>query len=129
MAVSGQGLEFAWYRYTDNGGGHWAMRVDNAWGTAAANGFAAYNAADNVWPKSKRYRRRAVIGVDSTTGRKTTMPVGSSSATVYALGQTFNRYVRGLQTAVTFTVVKLIGENKPASNPMVIHPTEYSEAS
>ena len=129
MAVNGQGLDFQWFRYTDNAGNHWSMRVDNAWGTTAASGFAAYNAADPVWPRSKRYRARAVIGVDTVSGRKTEVKIGAGNATAYAAGQTFTRYVRGLQTAVTFTVTKLIGENKPASNPKINSYPEYSEAS
>jgi len=128
MAVSGKGLDFQWYRYTDNGGNHWAMRVDAAWGVASASGFASYNSADPVWPRSKRYRSRAVILVDATTGRKTTLKIGSATATAYAKGQTVTRYVRGLQDAVTFTVTKLVGENQPSSNPLINSFPEYSEA-
>lgn len=128
MAVSGQGLDFAWFRYTDNGGGHWSMRVDNAWGTAVASGFAAFNSADPVWPRARRYRSRSVIGTDSATGRRTQLKVGAASATVFAKGQTFTRYVRGLEDAITFTVTKLIGEAQPSSNPKINSFPEYSAA-
>ena len=127
MAVSGQGLNFQWFRYTDDGGAHWSMRVDNAWGTAGANGFAAFNAADPVFGRDDRFRRRrAVIAQDLASTRVTRMPVGSKTATVYAKGQTFTRYVRGLEDAVTFTVIKLVGEKLGGPKAITSLP-EYSE--
>jgi len=127
MTHTGAGLDFQWFRYTDNGGNHWAQRIDTAWGSNVASGFAAFVAADPVWPRTRRYVSRAVIGVDTVSGRKTAVHVGSAAATVYAKGTTFTRFVRGLQTAVTFTVTKLIGERQPASNPKINSFPEYVE--
>ena len=125
--ATGQGLDYQWFRYTDSGGRTWSMRVDTLWGTQAASGFAAFNGADTVWPKTRRFRPRAVIGIDPVSGRKTEIKVGSATASVYTKGATFTRFVRGLQTAVTFTVSKLVGENQPSSNPKINSFPEYTE--
>lgn len=130
MAVAGQGLDFAWFRYSDAAtpANHWAMRVDTAWGSNAASGFAAFNAADPVWPRTRKYRARAVILTDSASGRRTELKVGAQGATVYAKGQQVTRYVRGLEDAITFTVTALVGEKQPNSNPKINSFPEYSAA-
>lgn len=128
MAVTGAGIDFQWFRYTDaaSPANHWAVRVDKAWGTNVASGFSAFVATDPVWPRTRRYRERGVIGVDPISTRKTTLKVGSPTATVYAKGQTFTRFVRGLEDPITFTVTKLIPEVQPASNPNINNPPEYT---
>lgn len=128
MTVTGKGLDFQWYRYTDNGGGHWSMRVDAQWGAAAASGFATFNSADPVWPKTRKYRARAIILQDTATGRKTELKIGSATATAYAKGQTVTRFVRGLETAITFTVVQLVGERQPGGNALINSFPEYTAA-
>lgn len=128
MAVSGQGLDFAWFRYTDNSqpANHWAMRVDTLWGNAANSGFSPFVAVDPVWPRTRRYVARAVIAVDPISGRKTELKIGSPTATAYQKGQVITRFVRGLEDAISFTVVKLVAEKQPASNPKINSFPEYS---
>jgi hypothetical protein len=111
-----------WYTYTSPNDGAQNMLVSKWIGTNIAFGFGTFVAAQAAFIHSKRHQPLSVIAQDITTSkRKIKVPVGSNAATVYALGQTFTWLPRGSATSVTMTVIKLIGEKRPAASSTSSH--------
>ncbi len=111
--ATGNAVDFEWFRYTDEGGGHWAVKTDKDWGALAAAGFSAFNAADPVFPKTGRYRVRRVQLQDPVSTRITRRPIGAAAATVGVAGATVDVVVKGATGVVTLTSQGIIGERKP----------------
>lgn len=110
---TGHGTNFEYFRYVDGAAANWSMRCDKAWGGLAASGFAAFNAADPLWPKSKRYRARQVLLQEATSTRVTRRPCGSSAATILTPGATVTTYARGSAGLETLVSLGQIAERKP----------------
>jgi len=92
-----------WYRYTDNKGGHWSMKVQKAWGDSGDSGFAAYNVADPVFPMTVgRNRPRAIICQHAASLRTTKVRVGSATATAWTTAYTFVSSAKGIAGAVNY---------------------------
>jgi hypothetical protein len=78
-----------YFRYTDNQGGHWAVKVDRNWGAGADNGFVAYGGggpafgSDPILERHGRFRPRTAVYFNQTT--KTTNRRVFGSATAAAL--------------------------------------------
>lgn len=113
--ATAQELNMGWFRYTADDGTFRAVKTDALWGAAAASGLTTFNTADAPFPsKSKRYSPRRMLFQSSATGRTTSLISGTTAASAWATaGATVTRYVRGLQTAITFTKFRNIGERIP----------------
>ena len=112
MAV-GNAVDFAWFRYTDDIGGHWSVKTDKDWGALAAAGFAAFNNADPAFPKTGRYRVRRVQLQDPVSTRITRRPIGSTGATIAVDGATVDVVVKRATGVVTLTSQGVIPERRP----------------
>jgi hypothetical protein len=106
-----------WFRYTDNAGGHWSMKVQKSWGESADSGFAAFNVADPVFPMhDSRNRPRAILCQNQNgilgagpTFRTTKVRVGSSAATAWTTDYTFVSSAKGIAGPVDY---KRIGQQE-----------------
>jgi len=121
MAV-GEAVDFKWYRYTDDNGDFWAVKVDKTWGDDADSGLAARNAADPVWPRSKNYRLRKAIMEDSVSSRVTTRVLGTAAAAGGVAGFTQLTKVRGSAGDLTLTTIGLQPEKRPKSHAIISKP-------
>jgi hypothetical protein len=108
-----------WYRYTDNHGNFWAMKVQANWGNNSDSGFLAYGTGgrsygdDPVFPlNSGRNRPRAIVcSLVASTGqttvgyRKTRVRVGAPDAAAWTTaGYTFVSSAKGIAGAVNYQV-------------------------
>lgn len=111
--IAAKQTRYKWYRYTDDSGGHFAVKEETTWGDNADSGLAAFNAADPVWRKGGRWSPRSITLQDATTGRTITRTVGTVTATAWTTaGYTLDVNVIGLEDAVTYTKLKNKGESK-----------------
>ncbi len=108
---------FKWYRYVDDSGRNWGIRVDSIWGDNVNSGLAAFNVADPPFgPQSRRHRPRVATYTDPTTFRTTECIVGTQAA-LAALPATLAVIVPGETAAVTYNLTGTRGEKlqKPAT--------------
>lgn len=77
--MAANGRNFKLYRYTDDDGNNWSLRVETTVGADANYGFGAYNAADKMFIRSPRNQPRHVVLMDPDTGRTVTRPVGAKT--------------------------------------------------
>ncbi len=122
MAGTGNAIDFEWFRYTDDNGGHWAVKTDKDWGGAAASGLAAFNAADLPFPKTGRYRVRRVQLIDMVSTRITRRPLGTVAATAGVRGATVVTVARGNVGSYTLTSQGIIGERIPKTGAITSKP-------
>lgn len=119
---TGNAIDFVYRRYTANDGSFWSVKVDTDWGTNAASGLAAFNAADPAWPRSARYRTRKVILQDLVSGRKTMRTLGTSAAAAGVAGATVDVAVRGASGVLTLTSLGQQAEKRPHVGAITAHP-------
>lgn len=119
---TGNAIDFRYFRYTANDGTFWSVKADVDWGTNAASGLAAFNAADPVWPHSARYRTRKVILQDLVSGRKTQRILGTSGATAGVAGATVATVARGAAGTYTLTSLGQQAEKRPHAGTITNHP-------
>ena len=99
-----------WFRYTDNAGGHWSVKVQKAWGESGDSGFAAFNIADPVFGKNtSRNRLRANTCENQNGGeagaptyRKTKVYCGTAGCTAFTTAYTFVSSAKGIAGAVDY---------------------------
>lgn len=120
--AAGENLRFGWFRYTANDGTFWSVRADKEWGALAASGLAAYNAADPVWPSSKRMRLRRCLLNDPVTGITTKRTQGTVAATAGVAGTVITDYVRGSAGLNTFNSIGYVPERRPRSKVIISPP-------
>lgn len=118
----GNAIDFAYFRYTDDHGGHWSVKVDQDWGTNAASGLAAFNPADLAWPRAQRYRTRKVLLQDLVSGRKTTRVLGQAGAASGVPGAQVATVARGAGGVYTLTSLGVIGERTPKTGTITHKP-------
>jgi hypothetical protein len=113
-------MNFGWFRYTDDQGGHWSVRAEAEWGAAGASGLAGYNAADPVFPTGYFYRTRKVLLQDLVSGRKTKRVLGTSAASAGVPGATYaSNTARGAGGTLTLTSLGTLPERKPHSGTII----------
>ena len=111
---TGNAVDYKWYRYTANDASTWAVKVDKTWGDHADSGFAAFNAADPVMPRTSRFRPRVIIMQDPVSTRKTARVVGSSTATAWTTaGYPSTQIFRGLAGVVVVAKIDQRDERIP----------------
>lgn len=104
----GVGRDMGYYRYTDDAGGHWRVRIDKAQGDNADLGFAAVNGAD---PYLEASRMRYINLLDPATGNKRRVHVGATSADAWAPAAfTIDLAEIGTATLTTYTRTSRRGE-------------------
>lgn len=118
----GNAIDFAYFRYTDDHGGHWSVKVDQDWGGNAASGLTAFNAADLAWPRAARYRTRKVLLQDLVSGRKTTRVLGSTGAAAGVPGAVVATVARGAGGTYNLTSLGVIGERQPKTGTIPHRP-------
>jgi hypothetical protein len=69
---------FNYFRYTDNAGGHWAVKVGSSATGATGLGWSAASAADPAIPKGSRLR--CIYFLHPATQRKRAVPCGTPAA-------------------------------------------------
>ena len=116
---TGNAVDFGYFRYTDDNGNFWAVKVDKDWGGLAASGLAAHNAADPAWPTSGRYRTRKVVLQDTTSGRTTRRILGTSGAAAGVPGATVATVARGAGGVYTLTSLGIEAERKPKHGTII----------
>jgi hypothetical protein len=115
--MAGDQRNFAWYRYTDDGGRNWAIRAEVTWAANTASGLAAFNSADQpVGPRSRLHRPRRAVYMHPTTFRTAGGPVGTAAAFA-ALPATITVPVAGVATAPTFNLQARIPEKFQIPGP------------
>jgi hypothetical protein len=122
MAGTGNGVDFAYFRYTSDTGVHWSVKVDTDWGGNAASGLAAFNAADIRFPVGKIWRPRKVILQDLVSGRKTSRILGAVAATAGVPGATVATVARGVSGTYTLTSLGVVGERTPKTGVITHKP-------
>jgi hypothetical protein len=122
MAGTGNGIDFAYFRYTDDHGGHWSVKCDTDWGGNAASGLAAFNATDLRFPVGKIWRTRKVVLQDLVSGRKTTRILGTTTATAGVPGATVSTVARGVTGTYTLTSLGVQGEPQPKTGVITHNP-------
>lgn len=110
------------FRYTDNAGGHWAVKVDRNWGAGADNGFVAYGGggpafgADPILERHGRFRPRTAVYYNATTKTYTKRVFGAADAAALT-GQTDLTYgYMGIAGAATGVFQFLIEERIPKAH-------------
>lgn len=121
MAV-GNAIDFGYFRYTDNSGGHWAVKVDLDWGSNAQSGLTAFNAADLAWPRAARYKTRKVLLQDLVSGRKTTRVLGVAGAPAGVRGAIVATVARGASGTYSLTSLGVIDEKTPKTGTIAHKP-------
>lgn len=105
-----------YYTYVSDDGTTYNIRAAVEWAAVAAHGLAARTNGAPRYIASKQQQPRRVIYRDSTTGRSTQGPIGTSAAyTAIALGDTEDFMVPGLATAVSYAAVKKVAERVPVT--------------
>lgn len=128
MAVIAQQKRFKRYRYTDDDGGHWTVKVESDWGDSADSGFAVLVATDPPFTNKGRYHTRFIGLQDPQTGRVIKRPVGNPTAAAFAAGAyTTNIPVVGLEDPVPYTRVYKIGEHLRPDQQVVFSAGQPSE--
>jgi hypothetical protein len=120
--ATGNAVDFKWYRYTDDEGNHWSVKVDKSWGDDAGSGLAAFNAADPPFPRSGRYRPRQVVLQDLVSARRTLRVLGTTAAAYGVRGATVLSPVRGASGTVTLTSQGILGERFPRTGAIISKP-------
>jgi hypothetical protein len=120
--ATGNAVDFGWFRYTDDGGQFWAMKVDKDWGASGQSGLQAFNAADPAWPKSQRYRPRKAILQDLVSGRRTSRVLGTAGAAAGVAGTTVSGFVRGAGGTVPYTSLGIQAERRPKTGAIISKP-------
>lgn len=115
--MAGAADNFAYSDYVSDDGNTYALRALSTWAASATSGGTSTSAHTLYGRESKRRSVRKFRFVDAAVpGRFVTLPV--FTATAYAAGvvgtTTFARSVRGVATAVTFTLDKKIPERVPS---------------
>lgn len=116
--ATGNAIDYGWFRYTDDQGGHWAVKSDKDWGANAASGLATFNAADVPFPNTGRYRVRRVQLIDPVSTRITRRPLGTLAASAGVRGATITTAARGATGTYTLTSQGIIGERIPKTGPI-----------
>jgi len=102
---------FQYFRYTDDDGGHWSVKIEKEWGEDTDSGFAAFNAAD---PILKVKDCRNVRFFDPNTGRTTVRAIGNTTSPYWDdPTQTLSVYVQGETAAITYSWGSRRKENIP----------------
>lgn len=115
------GRNFKLYRYTDNVGGTWSLRVEQSVGDDALYGFGAYNGADPLFIRTARNFPRTVTLMDPDTHRTVTRPVGSVTADAWDTTPfTDTVFFPGKADAVTYQRVRKT-EERLANRDQIIN--------
>jgi hypothetical protein len=124
-----------WFRYTDNKGNHWAMKVQKNWGENSESGFVTYGGTghpaygdDPPFPLGiGRNRPRTILceliatgTVQTTVGfRKTRVRVGAATAEAWTNGAyVFESSAKGIAGAVNYQVVGYSDEHMLVAHPI-----------
>ena len=118
MAV-GENIRFAYFRYTANDGSFWSVKADQDYGATANSGLGAFNAADPLWPSSKRWHLRKASFFDPTTGLKTARVAGTAAAGFLTPGTVYASVVRGSAGTVAYTSQGMIPERRPKTKVLI----------
>ena len=119
MVAVAENIRFAYFRYTAADGSFWSVKADADYGAAANSGLGAFNAADPLWPTSRRYQVRKVAFFDPTTGLKTSRVLGTAGAGFGVPGTVFVSVVRGSAGTINYTSQGIIGEKRPKTKVLV----------
>jgi hypothetical protein len=127
-----------WYRYTDNGGRFWAMKVQANWGNNSDSGFLAYGTGgrsygdDPVFPSNTgRNRPRAILceliattAGNTTVGfRKTKVRVGTAACEAATnKGYVFESSAKGIAGSINYQRVGLQEEHILDAHPITALP-------
>lgn len=123
---TGNAVDFQYYKYVDDAGDDWSVKVDKLWGDNADSGFAAFDAADPVLVPSPAQRPRMIFLQDPVTGRKTSRIVGTTAATAWTTaGYASTQVFRGLAGTVAVTKYGQRGEHIRRARA-IINPAEPS---
>lgn len=108
---TGEAVDFQWYRYTDDNGNFWAVKVDKTWGDDADSGLDPFNAADPAITRGRGFQPRGIILQDLVSTRTTFRVVGATDATAWTTpGFTQTVPVRGASGTLTLTKIQNVGE-------------------
>jgi hypothetical protein len=118
MAVA-ENIRFGYFRYTAQDGSFWSVKADQDYGALAGSGLGAFNAADPLWPKSKRYQLRRASFFDPTTGLKTSRVIGTAAATLGVPGAVLVSVVRGSAGTINYTSQGVIPEKRPKTKTLI----------
>lgn len=115
--MAGAADNFVYSDYVSDDGNTYSVRTISTWASLALSGGTSTSAHTQYGRESKRRSVRKFRFVDATVpGRFVTLPVFTPTA--YAAGtvgtSTMTRSVRGVATAVTFTLDKKIPERVPS---------------
>lgn len=112
--MAAKNIDFGWYQYTDSKGRTWAMKVSKTIGDDPAFGFGALDRADPVFVRRARQRPRYAQWIDPNTGRTTTTPIGSLTATMWTDGNpTYTGYARDTVTDIVYQLAHRYDEKIP----------------
>lgn len=117
-----------WFRYTDNGGKHWAVKVDRAWAADANNGFVAYGGggpafgADPVLIPHGRIRLRGAVYYNATTRTYNKRRFGSATASNLTSQANLTYGYMGIAGAATGVFQFPIGERIPVAHDVPLAP-------
>lgn len=123
MPGAAEAVDFKWYRYVDDNGNFWAIKLDKTWGDDADSGMAAFNAADPAMPRNARFQPRTITLQDLVSSRKTNRVVGSVAAAAWTNAAfTQTTPVRGQNGTLLLTKIKNNGEKIPHGAAIVSKP-------
>lgn len=111
-----------YFRYTDNAGGHWAVKVDRNWGATANTGFVAYGGggpafgADPILERHGRFRPRTAVYFNADTKTYTKRVFGSPTATLLTTQADLTYGYMGIAGAATGKFQFLIDERIPRAH-------------
>jgi len=105
-----------YFTYESDDGTDYNIRARAEWATVTEHGLSARVNGQPRYIASAQQQPRKAIYRDTTTGRSYQGPVGTAAAyTALAIGDTITVPVQGLATAVTYTLVKKVGEKVPTT--------------
>lgn len=112
------GVQRNWnyYTYASDDGTTYNIRAAVEWAAVAAHGLAARTNGAPRYIASRQQAPRKFIYRDTTTGRSTSGPVGTTTAyNAAAIGDTEDFNIPGLATVVSYTLAKKVGEKVPTT--------------
>lgn len=120
--MAAKNVNFKWYKYVDNIGGEWSIKVSKLVGDDVAFDFGAWDSTKPVIAQTGPNRARTISWVDPNTGRMTKTPVGTNSATNWTTPTTFTGYGKDTTTDIVYSFYARYEERLRSGHTIVSKP-------